>query len=151
MSNAHLFKTDTWKNRNDFACVYIILSDKELFSSSQIEKLLKKALGIISFANFHASSLPQLKKKYSKNAKYSFLYSVTRKAEVLDFFQKSNNIYSKPIRFSRSECISIPWFKSVTHSMNSINNSSIHFWNKLIKNLIRPCTFLTHELEQLHQ
>ena len=50
-----------------------------------------------------------------------------------NFFQKSSDVHVKLTRFSRSECLYIPRFKSVTYGMNSITNAAIHSWNKLIE------------------
>ena len=83
--------------------------------------------------------------RYCKNAKYfSCAFISKRKAiKIIWILQKSSNVHSKQTRFSSSECLHIPLFKSVLYGMNSITNACIQSWNKLAKDVVKPCLTTT--------
>ena len=66
-----------------------------------------------------------------------------------NYFQKSSDIHTKPTRFSRSESLYIPRFKSVTYGMNSITNAAIHSWNKLTEVVDKPSSLSINEVKTI--
>ena len=129
------------------------------FIKDKIAKLQKKALRIISFADFREPSSPLFKKwkilKVNDIVEmqncllvHSFLKGKLPKS-FENYFQKSSDIHIKPTRFSRSESLYIPRFKSVTYGMNSITNAAIHSWNKLTEVVDKPSSLSINEVKTI--
>ena len=57
-----------------------------------------------------------------------------------NIFQKCNTIHVNPTRFSSSDCLYMPRFRSVTYGLNCITNTCIYSWNNLTKTLEKPST-----------
>ena len=66
-----------------------------------------------------------------------------------NFFQKSSVVHVKPTRFSSSECLYIPRFKSATYGINYITSAAIHSWNKLTEVVDKPSSLLIHEIKTI--
>ena len=66
-----------------------------------------------------------------------------------NFFQKSSDVHVKPTRFSRSESLYIPRFKSVTYGLNSITNAAIHSLNKLTEVVDKPSSLSINEVKTI--
>ena len=64
-----------------------------------------------------------------------------------NFVNKSSGHHVKPTRFSSSECLYIPCFKSATYSMNSLTNICIHSWNKITEVVVKPSSLPTNEIK----
>ena len=64
------------------------------------------------------------------------------------FFQRCSDIHNAPTRFSKSESLYMPRFKSVKYGLNSITNACIQSWNKTIQILESPSSLALSEVKQ---
>ena len=79
---------------------------------------------------------------------YSFLKGKLPKS-FDNFLQRCSDIHSNPTRFSRSESLYMPRFKSVKYGLNCITNVCVNSWNKLTEMLIEM--FESHSTQSQHQ
>ena len=77
---------------------------------------------------------------------YSFLKGKLPKS-FDNFFLRCSDIHSNPTRFSRSECLYMPRFKSVKYGLNSISNICVNSWNKLTEIFESPSSLSLSELK----
>ena len=64
-----------------------------------------------------------------------------------NFLQRCSDIHSNPTRFSRSESLYMPRFKSVKYGLNCITNVCVNSWNKLTQIFESPSTLALSELK----
>ena len=64
------------------------------------------------------------------------------------FFQRCSDIHNAPTRFSKSESLYMPRFKSVKYGLKSITNACIQSWNKTIQILESPSSLALSEVKQ---
>ena len=130
-----------------YGCQIWFLSSTQ-FIREKIEKLQKKALRIMSFSDFKEPSSPLFKEWKILKIKdiveiqncllcYSFLKGKLPKS-FDNFLQRCSDIHSNPTRFSKSEHLYMPRFKSVKHGLNCITNVCVNSWNKLTEMLESP-------------
>ena len=77
---------------------------------------------------------------------YSFLKGKLPKS-FDNFFLRCSDIHSNPTRFSRSECLYMPRFKSVKYGLNSITNICVNSWNKLTEIFESPSQLSLSDLK----
>ena len=102
-----------------YGCQILFLSSTQ-FIREKVEKLQKKALRIMSFSDFKEPSSPLFKEwkilkiKDIQNCLLSYSFLKGKLPKSFDnFLQRCSDIYSNSTRFSRSECLYMPRFKSV--------------------------------------
>ena len=114
---------------------------------SSSEKLQRKAIQIMSFSDLREPSSLLFKeweilkiKDIVEIQNCHFVHSKKLPKSFENIFQKCNTIHVNPTRFSRSDCLYMPRFQSVTYGLNCITNTCIHSWNNLTKTLEKPST-----------
>ena len=139
-----------------YGCQIWFLSSTQ-FIREKVEKLQKKALRIMSFSDFKEPSSPLFKEWKILKIKdiveiqncllsYSFLKGKLPKS-FDNFLQRCSDIHSNSTRFSRSECLYMPRFKSVKYGLNCITNVCVNSWNKLTEMFESPSTLSLSDLK----
>ena len=123
----------------------------------KVDKLQKKTLHIITFKDFREPSSPLFKDwKILKmrdlvemqNCLHSYSFLKGNLSEPSQqFFQICCGIHRTPTRPINSECLYMPQVRSITYSMNSITNNSIHSWNNFAQILESPSTLPLSEIK----
>ena len=139
-----------------YVCQIWFLSSTQ-FIREKVEKLRKKTLRIMYFSDFKEPSSPLFKVWKILKIKdiveiqncllsYSFLKGKLPKS-FDNFLQRCSDIHSNLTRFSRSESLYMPRFKSVKYGLNCITNVCVNSWNKLTEIFESPSTLSLSELK----